>query len=98
MIVNVVYWLDDNANLIEVGFAKHNDYATELYKKEFGMEKFHDFICNQRKYPYQWLHGKGWIRITASETKVQILGDCIDLTVPMRMKNNNNHAPTILYH
>jgi hypothetical protein len=78
------YWLDNDAKLIEVGFAQHNDYATELYQKEFGIDKFHDFICNQKKYPYQWLHEKGWVRITASENRVEILGDCIDLTKPQR--------------
>jgi hypothetical protein len=78
------FWLNPDAKLIEVGLCQHNDYATELYIKEYGEEKFHEFICNSRKYPYQWLHDKGWIRITASENKVEILGNCIDLTQPMR--------------
>ena len=78
------YWLDHNGNLIEVGLACHNDYATKLYQKEFGMDKFYDFISKDEKYPYQWMHSKGWVRIKADKTKVQIQGNSIDLTKPMR--------------
>lgn len=78
------YWLTDDAKLIEVRFAGHNDYATELLKEEIGIIEFNEMICNSRKYPYQILHQRGWIRIKASSTDFQILGDCIDLTKPQR--------------
>lgn len=77
------YWLDENAKLIEVPFAGHNDYATELLKEELGITQFHEYITNNN-YPYQFLHKKGWVRIKASETNFQIYGDCIDLTKQQR--------------
>ena len=77
------YWLDNNAKLIEVGECGHNDYASELLKNELVREKFHKNIINNKS-PSEMLHDRGWVRISINFGRVEIFGDCIDLTKPQR--------------
>jgi hypothetical protein len=81
-------WLDPNGNIIEVGQFNHNEYASELLKKEMGIKRLYDFMeKNYISYPYSILHKRGWIRIIYRNNplqKIEIIGDCIDLTKPMR--------------
>jgi len=77
-------WIDDKGRLIEV--STHNRYASELLEKEMGFEELYEYLENNDiEYPYQLLHKRGWVRVKVySAGRIQILGDCIDLTKQMR--------------
>lgn len=75
-------WLTPDGEIIEVGNFNHNSYAREYLQKENGCSA--DF---NGSYPYSELHKRGWIRIkynTAYLPRIEILGDCMDTTKPMR--------------
>ena len=87
-------WLNEKGEVIEVGFAMHNDYASTLLKKEMGLKKLLAYMRdNNINCPYEVLHKRGWIRVkynTAYLPKIQILGDCCDLT---KMARNTIDPP-----
>ena len=80
-------WIDPKGKIYEVPDCGHNDFASKMIEKEMGFYEAHDFLNDKRIYAYEWLHGKGWIRVkynTAYAPKVEILGSCIDLTRQQR--------------
>ena len=80
-------WLKPDGELIEVGKYQHNEYAKDLLIKEMGFDNYLDFMEeNNFDLEYRVLHKRGWIRIKFTNYKpyVTILGDCVDLTKPMR--------------
>jgi len=82
-------WLDPNGRLIEIGEAQHNNYASELLEEELGFEEMMNLLNNNNSYPYEILHDRGWVRIKYVKYRdgtqiLEILGNCIDLTKPMR--------------
>lgn len=81
-------WLNPNGEIIEVGNFRHNEYAYEILEAEMGFSELHDYMdennCNSAT---EVLHKRGWVRIkynTAYLPRIEILGNCIDLTKPMR--------------
>ena len=68
------YWLDNNANLIEV--SSHDYYASKMLREELTVDEY--YKLTDTCYPYEILHKRGWIRITAKMNNVQIVGDCIN--------------------
>ena len=75
-------WLTPDGEIIEVGKFNHNSYARELLTIENGGR-----IEFNSTYPYSELHKRGWIRIkynTEYLPKIHILGDCMDISRPMR--------------
>lgn len=81
-------WLTPNGEIIEVGDFQHNEYAFDLLEEEMGLEELFDYMAKEHvSYPYEVLHKRGWIRIkynTSYLPRIAILGNCIDLTKPMR--------------
>ena len=81
-------WLTPDGEIIEVGDFQHNEYASDLLEKEMGFKELYDYMEKERvSYPYEILHLRGWVRIkynTSYLPRIEILGDCIDLTQPMR--------------
>lgn len=72
------YWINPNGKMIEINIS-HNEYAQEIIDSEEWD------IRNFDGYPYQVLHQRGWIRVSKRyDGEISILGDCIDLTKPMR--------------
>lgn len=80
-------WLNTNGEIIECDDS-HNKFAIEFLEEEMGVQKMRDFMEeNYIQYPYEVLHFMGWVRIkfnTSYLPRIEILGDCIDLTEPMR--------------
>jgi hypothetical protein len=80
-------WLDIDGNILEAE-GSHNKYAYEILEEEMGLEELNNYMDkNNISYPYQILHKRGWIRIkfnTSYLPRIEILGDCIDLTKPMK--------------
>ena len=79
-------WLDPDGHIIEVGHMQHNNYASELLENEMGFERMMDYIDKHNiSSPYEILHLRGWVRIVYNcDDTLEILGNCIDLTKPMR--------------
>lgn len=70
-----------------MGKFKHNEYAKNLLIEEMGFDEYLDFMQeNHFDLEYRVLHQRGWVRIKCTNYKpyVAILGDCIDMTKPMR--------------
>lgn len=80
-------WLTPNGEVIEVGDFQHNEYARELLIKEIGFSNLQDYMeDNNINSHTEILHERGWVRIkynTSYLPRIQILGNCIDLTKPM---------------
>ncbi len=79
-------WLKPNGELIEVGQAKHNDYATDYLLNELGREGTESLLDKSNlSSPYEVLHNRGWIivRFLHNQT-VSIVGNCVNLTKLMR--------------
>ena len=82
-------WLNPKGKIIEVGKSQHNEYAYEILEEEFGDSgKLHTYMEeNNYQSATEVLHLRGWVRVKYNATylpKIQILGNCIDLTKPMR--------------
>ena len=82
-------WLNPNGEIIEVGDFQHNEYAYEILEKEFGdLGKLLDYMEENRcQSATEVLHLRGWVRIkynTAYLPRIEILGNCIDLTKPRK--------------
>lgn len=81
-------WLTDKGELIYIDSqSSHNEYAIDLLSKEKGKPYWEFYLELDMSYPYQVLHERGWIRIKIVEhrvPKIEIYGDGIDLTKPMR--------------
>lgn len=80
-------WLDPDGNIIEVGRFKHNEYATDILVKEMGRDFLRAYMDeHDLRYPYEVLHERGWVRIKlySENPKISMLGNCMDLTKPMR--------------
>lgn len=79
-------WITKEGKIIEVGSMNHNSYASDILKQEFGRD-YYDKTHGLGKSPYRILHERGWIRVKyhiGYLPKIEILGDCIDLTKQMR--------------
>lgn len=82
-------WIDPKGKIHEVPDCGHNDFASEILKKEYG-DKFLETFYGRKscgRYPYEELHRRGWVRVkynTSYLPKVEILGSCIDLTRQQR--------------
>ena len=84
------FWLTTNGDIIEVGSMEHNNYAQRLLEKELGFTEMMELL--ERKdncSPYQILHKRGWVRgvirkYSNGAKTLEFLGDCVDLTKPMR--------------
>lgn len=79
-------WLTPNGELIEVGECMHGDYAENILKKEFG-KNYYNNVYKIDKTPTAILCERGWVRIKYNNgylPRVCIIGNCIDLTKPMR--------------
>jgi len=83
---NIDAWLTVNAKIIPVGKMQHNTYASELLIDEMGLEGMMNYLeDNGKSNSYEILHKKGWVRIRYNcRDKIEILGNCVDLTKPMR--------------
>ena len=79
-------WIKPNGQIVEIGQMQHNMYAGELLEEEMGLEGMMNYIEeNNMNYPYEVLHQRGWIRVkVCSDNSIEIFGDCVDLTRPMR--------------
>lgn len=81
-------WIDPNGKLIEVGDMQHNKFAGDYLIAEMGIEAMYAYIREHLfNYPYEMLHDRGWVRVkinTVYLPRVEILGNTIDLTRPMR--------------
>ena len=80
-------WLTPEGKIIEVGKFKHNEYAKNLLIEEMGFDGYLDFMQeNHFDLEYRVLHQRGWVRIKCTNYKpyVTILGDCMNMTVPMK--------------
>lgn len=81
-------WLTPSGEIIKVGKFKHNTYAENLLIEEMGFDGYLDFMQeNDFDIAYEALHKRGWIRIKINDSylpRIQILGNCIDLTKPMK--------------
>jgi hypothetical protein len=80
-------WLTPEGEIIEVGKFKHNEYAKNLLIEEMGFDGYLDFMQeNSFDLEYRVLHQRGWVRIKYTNYKpyVTILGDCVDMTKPMK--------------
>ena len=81
-------WLSPDGDIIEVGQFQHNEYASDLLKEEMGIRELFEYkIKNNFWCSSDILHKRGWVRIEFHTTylpKIQFLGNCIDLTKPMR--------------
>lgn len=79
-------WLKPDGELIEVGDFMHNKYAQELLEKEMTEEDFEELMLSNKS-AYEVLHERGWVRVkfnTSYLPRIVIVGNCIDLTKPMR--------------
>lgn len=75
------FWMKPNGSLINVGRGMHDSYARE-YLESLGEDCIE--IFNQtKKYPYQILFERGWIKVVQHYDGIHILGETIDLTQPM---------------
>jgi hypothetical protein len=81
-------WLTPEGEIIEVGSYGHNSFASEYLIKELGEIEYYNLImCSHYDYDYVELHKRGWIRIkynTAYLPRIEIMGNTIDYTKPMR--------------
>jgi hypothetical protein len=79
-------WLNPDGEIIELGEnICHEEYAIDYLKKEVGIEEY--YKQNLHFNAYRELHRRGWIRIqinTNKYQKVRIIGDFVDLEIPMR--------------
>jgi len=77
-------WLTSDGEIIEIE-GSHNEYACHILEEEMGIEKLWEYMHeNHISYPYEVLHERGWVRIKYYSSHFAILGNCIDLTRPMR--------------
>ena len=78
-------WLEPNGKLHEVQQCCHYEFAESFFKKNLGDEGYRKLRLGYSS-PVAELHKMGWVRIELHDylPKVQILGNCIDLTRPMR--------------
>jgi hypothetical protein len=84
MMSNFNSWIDPQGKVISVPMAGHNDYATKHLKEGLQCNLIDLLEEEGVDYPYQLLHKRGWIRCMDHQGKISIMGDCIDLTKPMR--------------
>jgi len=85
------FWLDIDGNMLEVDDFGHNRYASDLLDEEMGEEELEKFMEeNHINYPFAVLHLRGWVRVKISPyaPRIEVLGNCIDLTKPMRNTMN----------
>ena len=84
-LLNKNAWLDPRGKLHEVQQCCHYEFAISFLKNELGEDGYRKLRLRMLS-PTTALHKRGWVRIELHDylPKVQILGDCIDLTRPMR--------------
>ena len=78
-------WIDPKGQIYEVPDFGHNDFAYEYLEKQIGFEEM--MKIKGIRSAYSILHDMGWVRVkynTSYAPKVEILGDCIDLTKPQK--------------
>lgn len=80
-------WLNPKGEIIKVEDFRHNEYAHELLEKEMGFQALVSFRREHNKSDTEILHDRGWVRVkinTAYLPRIQLLGNCIDLTKPRK--------------
>jgi hypothetical protein len=81
-------WLSPGGEVIEVGDFQHNRFAFKLLEEEMGDEQLLEYMNSSNwRSATGILHSRGWVRIkfnTVYLPRIQLLGNCIDLTRQMR--------------
>jgi hypothetical protein len=81
-------WLSPGGDIKTVGRFEHNRFAFKMLEEEMGHEQLLEYMSsNNWSSATEILHSRGWVRIkfnTSYFPRIQLLGNCIDLTRPMR--------------
>ena len=79
-------WINPEGKIFEVRSCRHLEFATYYLKENMSWDEYEESRRDLYETPSETLMKRGWVRVEINpyEPRVQILGNCIDMTRPMR--------------